>query len=142
MLEQPGHDRHRAFGLHAEDGLSETGRRRRSEQSRPFERRLGVGQSLEALLDDVAKHRARGVDRVGRDRLMPVVLPALEERFEHLVHELSLRARIHDLFVVGLFLEPEDVLREELERTAEIGLERADRPRPADGETVAHGHRP
>ena len=36
---------------------------------------------------------------------MPVLLPALEERLEHLVHELSLRARIHDLFVVGLFLE-------------------------------------
>ena len=59
---------------------------------------------------------------------MSVVLPALEERFEHLVHELPLRPRVHHLFVLGLLLQPEDVLREELERTAEVGFERADRP--------------
>ncbi len=38
--------------------------------------------------------------------------------------------RVHHLFVVGLFFEPEDVLREELERAVEIRLERAHRPRP------------
>ena len=44
------------------------------------------------------------------------------------MHELTLLPRIHHLLVVGLFLEAQDALREELERTVEVGLERAHRP--------------
>ena len=61
------------------------------------------------------------------------------------MNELSLRPRIHDLFVFGLFLEPEDVLRKKLEWAAEIGLERADRPGARVARTgravKCHGHR-
>ena len=121
--------RNRPLGFHPKHGLAKAGGRRRAEQPSPLERGLGVRQAREKLFDDFAKHRPRGVDRVRRDRLMPFVLPASEEGLEHLVHELPLRARIHHLFVVGLFLETDDVLCEELEGTAEIGLECADRPR-------------
>ena len=63
----------------------------------------------------------------------PARLPRAEERLEHVVHELPLPPRIHHLFVLGLFLQPQHVLGEELERAVEVGLERAHRPgaRPA-----------
>ena len=62
MLEKASHHRHRPLGLHAENSLSEAGSRRRTEQSRPLERRFGVRQPFEALLHDVAKHeRARSI---------------------------------------------------------------------------------
>src|SRR5213075_2925734 len=59
---------------------------------------------------------------------MPGALPRGEEPLEHVVDEVSLAARIHDLLILGFFLELEDMLREELERTVQVGLDRADRP--------------
>ena len=62
------------------------------------------------LLD---KQRARGVEVAG---VMPRArrLPASEERLEDRVDELSLRLRIHHFFFFALFLEPQHVLREDL----------------------------
>src|SRR2546428_13100599 len=56
-------------------------------------------------------------------------LPCCEELFEHVVHELTLMARVHHFFVVGLFVQLQKVLREELERAIQIRFKRADRER-------------
>ena len=103
----------------------------RSEQPRPLERRpRPSGSRCERALDDRRRTaRAPSSRFAGVIARVPGRLPRVEERLEHLVHELPLAPRIHHLFVVGLLFELEDVLREELERAAEVGLERADRPR-------------
>ena len=72
---------------------------------------------------------ARRVEVVRRDRLMPLLLPSCEERSRRrsCTNSPCVRGSI-DLFVLRLFLELEDVLREELERATQVGFERADRP--------------
>ncbi len=61
---------------------------------------------------------------------MAGTLPRRKKMFEYIVNELALTTRIHDFFVGRVFLEVEEMPREEAERTADIGLECADRPRP------------
>ena len=101
----------------------------RTEQPRAFEPGLRYRQTFERAIDDAGEHLARGVEVAGRDGAMTGVLPRIEEPLEHLVDELPLPPRIHHFFVLGLFLEFQHVLREELERAVEIRLDRADRPR-------------
>ena len=110
----------------SKDGFPEASGSRRPQQASPLERAFRLGQSAQKFLHDFAKQHARSLDGLRRDRLMSIALPAFEERFEHLVDELPLRARIHDLFVFGLLFQPDDVLREELEWTAQVSLECAD----------------
>jgi hypothetical protein len=62
---------------------------------------------------------------VRRDRTMAARLPLREECLKYLVHKPALLPRIHHLLIVGVLLETKDVLREELERTGEIRLDRA-----------------
>ena len=83
-----------------------------------------------AAVDDGREHRARFVEVLRRDRAVSG-LPATRAKnaLEHVVDELTLPPRVHHLFVVRLFFEAQHVLREELERAAEVRLERADRPR-------------
>ena len=68
----------------------------------------------------------------------PALLPLAKELLEDGVDELSLAARVHHLFVVRLFLEPQHMLREELERALEIGFEAADRPGAGAGQRTRH----
>ena len=97
--------------------LAEPGGGRRAQQPRPLEARLGVGQIARARDRRPSRTVARAASRfAGVIAPMPGVLPRVEERLEHLVDELPLPPRIHHLFVVGLFLEPQHVLREKLER--------------------------
>ncbi len=128
MLEQTTDDANGPLGFHAQHGLAEPGGGRRPEQPRALERRFRVRQPAEARVHDVFEGRARLREVAGRDRVVSVLFPPPEELLEHLVHELSLLSRVHHLLVVRFFLESQDALREELERTVEIGLERAYRP--------------
>ena len=128
VLEQTLDDGDGALGFHAEDRFAEAGSGGRSEQARPLEPGLGDRQMLERAIDDGREHLAGRVEIRRRHRAMAGALPRGEEPLEHVVDELTLAPRIHHLLILGLLLELQDVLREELERAVEIGLDRAHRP--------------
>ena len=129
MLQKPFDHGHGTLGLHSQHGLTESGRSRRSEKPGSLEPRFRVRQLLEDLVDARGEHRARAVQIAWSDGAPSGLLPPDEERFEHIMEQLALPPRIHDFLVVRLFIEAQHVLREELERTPEVRLERAHRPR-------------
>ena len=129
MLEQPLDHGNRALGFHAKHRFAQSRGSRRTEQPGSFEPRFAFREIPQRTIDDLGEHRARLIEVRGRDRAMARRLPLGEERLKHFVDELTLPPRVHDLFVVGLFFELQNVLREKLERTRRVRFERADRPR-------------
>ena len=91
---------------------------------------LGFGQTRQLALDHFGKDFARRRQGLRRDRAAAGALPRLEEHFEDSMQELPLLPRIHDVGVFRLLVETQDVLREKLERAAQIDLDRAHRPGP------------
>src|SRR5262249_2887343 len=128
VFEQSLDDSGWTLGLHAEHRFAEPGGRGRSEESRPLEPPLGLRQRFERLVDDSHEHRPSVVEISGGDSTLTSGLPRREEALENLVDELPLAPRIHDLLVVRLFFELQDVLREEAERTTKVRFERANGP--------------
>ena len=128
VFEQPLDNGKRSLGLHAKDGFAESGRRRRSQQTRPFEPRFRHRQTLERPIDDGGEHVARGVKILWRHRAMPGTLPGGEELLEHVVDEMPLTPRIHHFLILRLLVNLQDVLREKLKGAIEIRLDGADRP--------------
>src|SRR5207247_10223741 len=98
----------------------------RSEEACSPQARFCHRQSLERGFDDRRDQLARAIEIAGRNRPLTARLPRLEECFEHLVQEPALPLRIHHLFVFRFVFEPQHMLGEKLERTVQIGLERAD----------------
>ena len=129
LLQQALDHGNRAFGFHPKHRVAEAGGGGRSEQPCALETRLGIRKRFERAVHHRGEHAAGLLEIPGRHGAPARPLPRGEELLEHLVDELTLTTRIHDLFVVGLLLELEDVLREKLERTIEIRFDRADRPR-------------
>src|SRR5206468_7139353 len=118
--------RHRPRGLHPQDRLAQACSGGRSKEACSLEARFCDGQSLERRINDCREQLARAIEIAGCNRPLTARLPRLEERFEHLVQEPALPLRIHHLFVFRFVFEPQHMLGEKLERTVQIGLERAD----------------
>ena len=84
----------RAFRLHPQHEVGEARRHRGSEQARAFERRVRARQARRGAASSTASSRARAR---GRSAAViappPSLLPAIEERLEHLVDEDAALAR-------------------------------------------------
>src|SRR6478672_4242189 len=129
MFEQPFDDGGCALRFDAEHSLAEAPCRRRPQKARPLECRFALGQLLQGALHNAGEELARVVQVFFGDGTVTTLLPFTEKLLENTVDDLSLAAWIDDLLVRWFFFDRKDVLREEPERTPDIGLERADRPR-------------
>ena len=140
VLEQALDDRNGTLGFHPEDRFAQPGRGRRSEKPGAFQSRFRVRERLvcQAPIDDGFEHAARFLQAAGRDRAVATLLPLAKEILEDGMDELPLAARVHHLLVFGLFLEPQHIACEELERALEIGFEAADRPCAGAGQRTRH----
>ena len=116
-----------------EQALGQTRRNCRAEQPRPRDGPFGRGEPGDLGLGDGAEAVERALDVAQRDRALPRRLPGAEERLQDAVHEHPAPPRGERAFLLPVRLQPQDVLREVLERALQVAVERADRVRPARG---------
>src|SRR5205085_4014987 len=88
VLEQALDERHVVLDLEGEGTLPEPGRRRRTEEKRPFERAIALGQRRKVLFGDRVEERHRVGHVADRDRAVAEALPLGEKALEHRVDEV------------------------------------------------------